>query len=146
MIKKVLGYIGYGIAWGWCWLVALLIVSDLAGADALFSSITQRFTLHALGAMAVGIGCGSSAIVYTFDQLRLWQQSLIHFGAGMAALFPVGFGLGWMPTSSAGIIVGCVLQSILTFFLIWFGFYLYFKNEAKKINARLKQQDAEGES
>lgn len=137
MLKRVLKYLVYGIAWGWCWMVAVCLVVEFAGFSAMRDAIYSHYPQNVLASSLVGIGFGTSSIVYTFERLSLWQQLLIHFGAGMSIYFPVAFSFGWMQTESIGVLLSFIVMSVVIFFLIWAGFYFYHRAEAKKINAQL---------
>jgi len=140
MIKLILKYLLYGIAWGALWFVMVCIIMDL------FSPVTlqymlQNFTLHALGSIAIGIACATTSIVYTLERLRRWQQVLIHATVGLGVYLPVAFGLGWLPAGSPLAILFSIGTSIIIFILIWSCFYLYHKHEAKAINKKLKERE-----
>ncbi len=143
MVKRVLKYVVYGIAWGWCWLVVICLIADLARLEPWSEAIFSHFPQNVLASTITGMGFGTSSIVYTFTRLRLWQQILIHFSIGMSVYFPVAFGFGWVPTDSAAVIVSFITLTILIFFLIWSGFYFYNRLEAKRINAKLEALETE---
>jgi hypothetical protein len=118
--------------------VAVCIIFDLSGNKAALESVFNNFTGNALASGLVGIGCGSGAIVYSFKRLRRRWQIAIHFATGMGTYLPVSFGMGWLPSGSVSLAIGSALFCIAVFSVIWYGFYLYNKFEAKKINERLK--------
>ena len=66
---------------------------------------------------------------------------MIHFGVGMGVFYPVSIYLGWIPFYPDRIdyTVLQFLFSCAIFMLIWFCFYLFNRNEAKRINKRLRE-------
>lgn len=145
MAKKVVGYILYGIAYGCTWLVLVCFVGNLVIGEAFLTQVMGDFTRQVLGSVAVGLGLGTTSIVYRFERLSLWQQVLIHFGVGMSIFFPVAFGLGWIPPLSGVSLVWAILMGVVIFFVIWSGFYLYYRGEAKRMNKRLQEMSDNNE-
>lgn len=141
MVHKWLKYLGYGVCWGCTFFVLISVVGFLTAGEAFFAPIVPHYARHALGAVLVGVCCGSSSIVYTFEKLALWQQICVHAATGLTGYFLTAYFLGWMPLQSAGHVVFFVVLGVLTFAAIWACFYLYNRHEAKKVNARLKQLD-----
>jgi hypothetical protein len=119
-------------------MIAVCIIFDLSGNKAALEAVFSNFTGNALASGLVGIGCGSSAVVYFFERLRRRWQIAIHFALGIGTYLPVSFGMGWLPANSLSLAIGSALFCIAVFSIIWYGFYLYNKFEAKKINERLK--------
>jgi uncharacterized oligopeptide transporter (OPT) family protein len=119
-------------------MIVFCVINDLLGNKAALEAVINKFTGNALASGLVGIGCGSSAIVYTFERLRRRTQIAIHFAVGIGTYLPVSFGMGWLPSGSVGLAAGSALLCLAVFSVIWYGFYLYNKLEAKKINERLK--------
>ena len=139
MIKKFFKYLYFGIAWGCTYFVVLCMIADLADWDLFLQDTFDRYALHALGAMIVGIGFGTTSIVYSFNRLRNWQKTLIHFSIGMGIYLAVGLHLNWLPYDSGPAIISVILGSILLFFIISFIFYMFQKEETKKINERIQE-------
>ncbi|MCL2217083.1 MAG: DUF3021 domain-containing protein [Defluviitaleaceae bacterium] len=139
-MRTLVKYLAHGVAWGCFWLVSICVVMDFAHPDGLHG-LFDNFTVHALGSVVVGIGCATTPIVYEIDRLRRWQQMTIHATVGLGIFFSVGFGLGWLPAGSPAAVVFSLVTSVLIFIVIWFGFYLYDKHEAKKINDRIKEKN-----
>ena len=100
-IKLFFVYIFYGIAIGCTFFVSMCLSYSLFEEEHL-AAIFKDFTRQSLGAVLVGIACGSTAIVYRFERPSY-------------------------------------LFSCCIFFLIRFCFYLFSKNEAKKINKKLRE-------
>ncbi len=144
-MKKILKYLFHGVLWGWSFFIVICLIVDLFDIEPMREIVFRYFTRNVLASTVTGIGFGTTSIVYTFERLRFWQQTMIHFCVGMGVYFPVAFGMGWIPSISAPIIMTSVLIAIVVFFLIWSGFYLYSRHEAKAINEKLKSQDTENQ-
>lgn len=141
MAKNLLKYILFGIVWGWMFLVLTYLIFDLLGMTAVTAQLNETFRWQALGSALVGMGFATPSIVYLSDRLRLWQQLLIHISIGMPVYLAVALWLGWMPRQSVGAVVAFVLLALVFFFLIWSGFFLYNRREARKMNERLRQME-----
>jgi len=140
MLKLIAKYLVFGIGYGSFWIVVVCIVLEFLAPGAL-RGLMENFTVHALGSIAVGIGTATTPIVYEFDRLRRWQQITIHATVGLGTFFTVAFSLGWLPMASPFAIAVSVVLGVIIFFAIWYGFYLYGKYEAKKINEKLRNSE-----
>ncbi len=137
MVKLFFKYLLFGVLWGWGFFIAICVVLDLSGIG--IPSVTlDNFSLNVLASTIVGIGFGTSSIVYKVERLHLWQQSLIHFGIGMPIYLIVGFSMGWFPAMPSYAVIVTVLLAVMVFAIIWSCFYLYYRSVAKKINEQLK--------
>ena len=139
MIKLIIKYLLYGIAWGCLWFVAIFVAMDLFLPEVM-QALAENFTLYALGSIIIGIGSATTPIVYEFDRMRRWLQVTIHAGVGLGTFFTVGFTMGWLPMASSAAIAFSIVSGVIVFFVIWTGFYLYGKHEAEKINEKLKER------
>lgn len=140
-IKLFFVYIFFGIAIGCTFFVLMCLSYSLFGEEEHLEPIFKDFTRQSLGAVLVGIACGSTAIVYRFERPSYLAKTVIHFCAGMGVFYPVAIKLGWIPFFPERKIVTFIqfLFSCCIFFVIRFCFYLFSKNEAKKINKKLKE-------
>lgn len=140
-VKLVIKYILYGISWGCTFFVMMCLAFFVAGGEVLLMPIFKDFARHAVGAMIVGIACGGTAVVYQFHRLSGLVQTIIHFCVGMGVFFPTAIYLGWIPFYPDRVIY-TILQFLLScviFMAIWLCFYLFNRNEAKKINEKLRE-------
>lgn len=139
MIKRVFNYLFYGIGWGCtCFVVINCIGVIIAGNDWL-KPVMDNFLAQALGSVFVGICCATSAIVYTFEKLARWKQIAIHFAVGLTGYIATAYKLMWIPVQGIGYGAIFIIIAVLIFTAIWFCFYMFNKQEAKKMNARLKE-------
>ena len=145
MVRLVIKYLLYGISLGCTFFVIMCLSFYVGGGQEFLEMIFRDFARQSLGAMAVGIACGGTSVVYQFDRFSGFGKLLIHFCVGMGVFYPVAVSLGWIPFFPDRIMVTVLqfLSSCCIFMVIWFGFYLFNRNEVKRINERIKelQQD-----
>lgn len=143
MLKKILKYLFYGISWGWSFFVIINLIGVMTVGNAYLKPIMDNYIPQVLGSALVGICCGSSAIVYTFDKLARWIQAGLHFAIGLTGYFVVAYKLDWMPVASGLQIAAYVALGVLIFAAIWSCFYFYSRHEVKKVNQRLEELEKE---
>ena len=103
--------------------------------------IRYYFTKMAIGSMITGIAFYVPSLVYQNEKLSKGLQVFIHMGIGLVTYISVGLYVGWIPLQAgAWAITGTIVIAVVVSFLIWFGFYLYYRQEAKRINAKLKEK------
>lgn len=147
-IKRAIKYISFGISWGCTCLVAMCFIFYISGRRDLLALVFDDFARQAAGAVVVGIGCGGTSIVYEWKWGSMFVKSLIHFCVGMGVFYPTAIFLGWIPFQPERVF-HTILQFLFScgiFMAIWFCFYLLNRNEAKKINQRLRELEREDAS
>lgn len=140
-VKLVFRYLLFGISVGCTSFVIMCLSFYIGGGEEVLTLIFQDFARQSVGAMVVGIACGGTAIVYRCNRLSFLVKTVIHFCVGMGVFYPVAVYLGWIPFHPDKILY-TILQFIIScgiFMLIWFCFYLFNRNEAKRINNRLRE-------
>lgn len=144
-VKLVIKYILYGISMGCTFFVIMCLSYYIGGGKDILMLIFQDFAKQSVGAMLVGVACGGTAIVYQFERLSGLLKIIIHFGVGMGVFYPVAIYLGWIPfyPDRISYTVLQFLCSCVIFMLIWSCFYLFNRNEAKRINKRLREIEQE---
>ena len=140
---KWIKFIFYGIEYGCTFFVFFFLISEWTGNTSAIDAISQNFTIHALGTILVGMGYGTTPIVYTFKKIPWALQVFIHFAVGMSIFYTVGIYLHWFRFTGSIQVLVSILISIIIFFVIWSVFYLYHRNEAKKMNRRLRELEGE---
>ena len=140
---KWIKYIFYGIEYGCTFFVFFLFICEWTGNTAALDAIAQNISIHALGTILVGMGYGTTPIVYTFKKIPWAFQVFIHFAVGIGVLYAVGLYLNWFRFKGNIQILISIFISIAIFFLIWSMFYLYHRGEAKKMNRRLREMEGE---
>jgi len=140
MIKRIAGRVLSGISYGCFWMVCYGMIFNFMPDRTHFEALMGNFTIHAVGSMLVGIGFILPTLIYDSEKLSLFVKTIIHLGIGVPLFLAVGFYLGWLPKDlNMGKVLLMMMGCIAVSFVIWFGFYLYYKNESKLINKRLKK-------
>lgn len=137
-LRKILVYLAMGIAWGCTFFVVNGMIGTAIKGPSFLVPVINNFIPQALGAMLVGICCGSTAIIYREDRLSLGQQVTIHFVVGLGGYFGVAWKLGWLPIQNPRWLLSSIIIGIAVFVVIWTGFYLVHKKEAEQMNQKLK--------
>lgn len=143
-VKLVVKYILYGISLGCTSFVVMCLSYFVWGGEEYLAPICRDFARQSVGAMIVGIACGGTSIVYQFERPSVLLKIIIHFCVGMGVFYPVGISLGWIPFYPDRIVLTALqfLFSCGMFMVIWFCFYLFNRNEAKRINKRLRELES----
>lgn len=139
-MKKVILNTIYGIACGCTIFTFLGIVFAFVDSSYLMMS-REEYITNAMCAIISGIGSYLPTIIYSNDRISKGLQVLVHMGICLSTYFVCAFYAGWIPVKS-GIVATISSMVIMTIiaFMIWFGFYIYNKNEARKINAKLQEK------
>ena len=143
IIIRWIKYLFYGISWGWSLFVLINVIGCLAVGKEYIEPVLENFVGQAMNAALVGIACGTTSIVYTFDRLPRAAQIAIHFVVGIGTYFAVAFTQNWIPMMNVWSVVIFVLFGIAVFAAIWAGFYFYNRSEARRLNEKLMQMDDE---
>lgn len=132
-------YALFGIAWGCTWLVVMGVVLSLSDAAA-FQALMADYPRQALGAAVVGVASTLPARVYAVRRLPYLWRFAIHIVVALSVFFPVSFALGWIPyyPQAFGITLVEILLGIGIFFAIWLVFFLFNRQEARRINQRVR--------
>lgn len=106
----------------------------LSGQETLDSSL---FLKNAAGFMTAGWFFTVSTLYFENPNWSLARQTFLHFLTVIVLYFVLAFGIGWIPFNWLSFLV--MLGVFLVFYAIfWTAFYLYFKNQARKLNEELK--------
>lgn len=140
-VKLVIKYILFGISMGCTFFVIMCLSYFTFGGKDILMLIFKDFARHSIGAMIIGVACGSISIVYQFDRPCLLLKVIIHFCVGMGVFYPLAIYLGWFPFYPDRIVFTILqfLASCFVFMIIWLCFYMFNRNEAKRINRRLRE-------
>lgn len=96
----------------------------------------QLFLKNSLGSIFCGWLSTVSPLYFENMKLRLSQQTGLHFMTVFVLYFILAFGIGWIPFTMKSFLLTFVMF-IVFYAIIWTSFYLYFRNQAKKLNAEL---------
>lgn len=96
----------------------------------------QLFLKNSLGSIFCGWFFTVSPLYFENNNLRLAQQTGLHFMTVFVLYFILAFGIGWIPFTMKSFLVTLALF-ITFYFIFWSAFYLYFKKQVQKLNAEL---------
>ena len=97
----------------------------------------QLFLKNSFGSIFCGWFFTVSPLYFENKNLRLSQQTGLHFITVVALYFILAFGIGWIPFTLVSFLLSLGLF-IVFYTIFWTTFYLYFKNQANKLNAELQ--------
>jgi len=141
MMKSIIKHLIYGIAGGCVLFVLCILVWDLTDSDRLYEFL-DNFTIYALGFIVIASGFSMSSMVYDTDRLALWLKISINLFVGLGIFFLVGSTIGIISLESPTHIAHYVATAALFFIAACLVDYLLNGREAKKINAKLREQKA----
>lgn len=138
-VRLIMKFLFRGIAWGCTFFVFFCLLTFYWQGKDFLLAILEYYPRHAVGSMLVGIGYGSTSIVYVWERPSLLTKTGIHFFVGTGIFFCVAFYLAWIPLQSSRYLILEFLVSCVTFAVMWSAFYLFSCKEARTINDRLKE-------
>lgn len=98
----------------------------------------QLFMKNSLASVFLGWLSTVSPLYFEIRNLKLWQQTVLHFSTVSIVYFILVFAVKWIPFSLKYFSI--LLVVFLGFYLvIWFAFYLYYKSQANKLNIEIDQ-------
>ena len=115
------------------------MVFDIA-YDGNFILNHYQFSKMVIGCIIVGLGFGLPTMIYHKDNLPMPFKIIIHMGTGCIIYTIVAYTVGWIGGTISilhGIIVAIVQMALA--FIIWGGFILHYRNDAKKMNKKIKE-------
>ncbi|MCT1401190.1 DUF3021 domain-containing protein [Paenibacillus sp. p3-SID867] len=77
-------------------------------------------------------------LYFKIRSLRLHMQTALHFLTVTIVYFILGLWIGWIQIGVRNFLIYLAI-SIFGYAIGWIGFYLYFKNESKKLNKDLRR-------
>lgn len=138
-MKKILRKTFLGIAWG-C-TVNCMVMLAIALIQGELSFTAMEYVKQLICSAVVGVAFVVPTIIYENEKLPQGIKCLIHMGIGFIVYFITAFIAGWFPTGMGiGIFITSALAMAALSFVIYFFFWLYYKNEAKEINIKIKQK------
>ena len=115
------------------------MVFDIA-YDGNFSLDNYQFSKMVIGCIIVGLGFGLPTMIYHKDNLPMPFKIIIHMGTGCVIYTIVAYTVGWIGGTSSILhgIIAAIFQIALAF-IIWGGFMLHYRNDARKMNEKIKE-------
>ena len=98
----------------------------------------ELFMKNSLGSIFCGWFFTVGPLYFENTNLRLSQQTGLHFITVVVLYFILAFGIGWVPFTVKSFLLALGLF-VMTYLIFWTSFYLYFRNQAKKLNAELQE-------
>ena len=98
----------------------------------------QLFLINSLGSIFCGWFFTVTPLFFENASLRLTQQTALHFVTVVILYFILAFGIGWVPFTMKSFFLALGLF-IVCYSMFWISFFLYFRGQAKKLNAELQQ-------
>ncbi len=95
------------------------------------------FLKNSLGSIFCGWFFTVSPLYFENSNLRLSQQTALHFVTVIILYFVLAFGIGWVPFNLTSFLLA-VTFFICFYIIFWTSFYLYFKHQMKKLNEELE--------
>lgn len=139
VMRKVLKNLLLGAAWG-CTVncIVCLVIAFCIGE---IGFTANEFLIQVIASVVVGIGFTLPTLIYKNEHLSQAIKMLIHLGIGFVIYFPTAFFVGWFPKEIGvlGMIL-CVAIVIFISLIVYFFFYLYYKNEANIMNKKIKEK------
>ena len=133
-MKKLLFQGMIGIFFGAFIAVVATNIVYMSGIEVLDGSI---FLKNSLGSIFCGLVFSVTPLYFEIKTLRLPMQTALHFVTVAILYFILSIGIGWVPFEMKSLLLFVGLF-IIIYAVIWVSFYLYFKNEAKKLNDELQ--------
>ena len=98
----------------------------------------QLFLNNSLGSIFCGWFFTVTPLFFENANLRLSQQTALHFVTVVILYFILAFGIGWVPFTVISFLLALGLF-VVCYSMFWISFYLYFRGQAKKLNAELNE-------
>jgi len=98
----------------------------------------QLFLKNSLGSIFCGWFFTVTPLFFENTSLRLSQQTALHFVTVVILYFILAFGIGWVPFTVKSFLLVFVMF-VVSYSIFWTSFYLYFRGQAKKLNAELQE-------
>ena len=97
----------------------------------------QLFLKNSLGTIFCGWFFTVSPLYFENSNLRLAQQTGLHFVTIFVLYFILAFAIGWVPFTMNSFLLMLGIF-IICYLIFWISFYLYFRKQARKLNAELQ--------
>ena len=142
-MRKVFELLVKGIGTALSFFSIFIMIYDVCGSQALIFE-NGFYTKMFIGAIIVGMGFSLPGLVYENESMPYSIKVLIHMGVGCTIFIITGYVVGWSPRGSSPWKCVClILIEILTAFFLWLCFSIYYKQEARKINEKIKEKNEE---
>ncbi|MBA2176196.1 DUF3021 domain-containing protein [Halobacillus locisalis] len=110
---------------------AFIFFGDLSTID------SRGFVTNSLGSIICGWLFTVTPLYFEIPSLSLPKQTALHFFTVMIGYGVLAYGIGWMPTGLSNVLIFGAM-TLVVYAIFWVAFYLYFRNESKKMNDDLQ--------
>lgn len=116
-------------------LITIFMTVYFGEKEVLDSSVLVK---NALGIIICGWFFSVTPLLFELENFTLKTKTVLHFLCVVVLYFIVAFVIGWIPFTIKGFIA--MLGIFIVFYtIIWLGFYLYFRQQAAKLNEDLNK-------
>lgn len=135
-MKKFIGRSFMGIFFGGFLAVLFTNLYILFGDIEMIDG--SLFLKNSLGSIFCGWFFTVTPLYFENKKLKLSQQTALHFLTVMILYFILALTIGWIPFNLTSILL-MLFIALAVYAIFWVAFYLYFKNQARKLNGDLKK-------
>lgn len=96
------------------------------------------FLKNSLGFIFCGWFFTVTPLYFENRRLSLSRQTILHFLTVIILYLILALSIGWIPFNLTSILLTLFI-AIAVYVIFWFSFYLYFRNQARKLNDDLKR-------
>jgi len=96
------------------------------------------FLKNSIGAILCGWFYTVSPMYFENRNLKLHQQTILHFLTVTILYLILALTIGWIPFNIISILLTLLIATVV-YTIIWIAFYLYFKYQARKLNDDLNK-------
>ncbi|RFB14836.1 DUF3021 domain-containing protein [Bacillus sp. HNG] len=96
------------------------------------------FFKNSIGSILCGWFFTVAPSYFEIRQLNLYQQTILHFLTVLILYLILALTIGWIPFTLKGVLLTLII-AVIVYAIFWTAFYLYFKHQARKLNADLKK-------
>lgn len=98
----------------------------------------ELFVKNAIGSVICGWFFTVSPLYFELRKLKLYQQTILHFVTVMVLYLVLAISIGWIPFNMLSILLTTII-GIVVYGIMWCLFYVYFKQQARKLNDDLNK-------
>lgn len=96
------------------------------------------FLKNSIGSILCGWFYTVSPMYFENRNLQLHQQTVLHFLTVTILYLILALTIGWIPFNIMSILLTFLIATVV-YTIFWIAFYLYFKNQARKLNDDLNK-------
>ena len=134
-MKKLISRSFYGMFFGGFLAVLFTNLTVLFGASEIIDG--PLFLKNSIGSILCGWLFTVSPMYFENRNLKLYQQTLLHFFTVIPLYLILALVIGWIPFNRINILI-TIFVAIIVYTMFWLAFYLYFKSQARKFNEQLR--------